>query len=81
MYFPDCRLRTSACLVQCQNPSATPAVKSVTQCQAACNYIIGSTCGTPAQFIPEYQVSSYSDTPKLVRLHAQRSRCEVLTHT
>ncbi|ORY76875.1 hypothetical protein BCR35DRAFT_305624 [Leucosporidium creatinivorum] len=60
----DCRLRTSACLQQCQNPNASPSVNSTSNCQAACNYILGSTCGTSAQVIPMYQVSNYGDVPK-----------------
>ncbi|GAA6037412.1 hypothetical protein JCM8097_008557 [Rhodosporidiobolus ruineniae] len=60
----DCRLRTSACLDQCSNPSALPEVNSTTACKNACNYILGSTCGTSNQVLPEYQVKKYDDTPK-----------------
>ncbi|KAM0751352.1 hypothetical protein T439DRAFT_325498 [Meredithblackwellia eburnea MCA 4105] len=60
----DCRLRTSACLDQCQNPKASPPVTNIQSCQQACNYIIGSTCGTASQYIPEYEVNSYNDKPK-----------------
>ncbi|GAA5962616.1 hypothetical protein JCM21900_001276 [Sporobolomyces salmonicolor] len=60
----DCRLRTAACLDQCSNRNASPAVTSVSSCQNACNYIIGSTCGTSNQVLPEYQVKKYSDEPK-----------------
>jgi hypothetical protein len=37
----DCRLRTSACLDECSDPDATPAVNSTKACEAACNYILG----------------------------------------
>ncbi|TNY22443.1 hypothetical protein DMC30DRAFT_144256 [Rhodotorula diobovata] len=60
----DCRLRTSACLDQCQNPAASPPVTSPQQCKNACNYVIGSTCGTGNQVLPEYQVGGYDDKPK-----------------
>ncbi|CEQ40103.1 SPOSA6832_01685, partial [Sporobolomyces salmonicolor] len=61
--MPDCRLRTAACLDQCSNRNASPAVASVSSCQNACNYILGSTCGTSSQVLPEYQVKKYSDKP------------------
>ncbi|GAA5940716.1 hypothetical protein JCM3775_004878 [Rhodotorula graminis] len=60
----DCRLRTSACLDQCQNPAASPPVTDVGACRNACNYVLGSTCGTGDQVLPEYQVASYGDKPK-----------------
>ncbi|GAA5872728.1 hypothetical protein JCM8547_006327 [Rhodosporidiobolus lusitaniae] len=60
----DCRLRTAACLDQCTNKTASPPVNSTTACRNACNYILGSTCGTTAQVIPLYQVSKYSSKPK-----------------
>ncbi|BGP41975.1 hypothetical protein JCM10449v2_005972 [Rhodotorula kratochvilovae] len=60
----DCRLRTSACLDQCQNPAASPAINSTTACRNACNYILGSTCGTADQVLPLYQVDKYDDKPK-----------------
>ncbi|BGP09848.1 hypothetical protein JCM10049v2_005723 [Rhodotorula toruloides] len=60
----DCRLRTSACLDQCQNPQASPPVKDVQACRNACNYVIGSTCGTGNQVLPEYQVKNEGDKPK-----------------
>ncbi|BGO93390.1 RHTO0S09e02718g1_1 [Rhodotorula toruloides] len=60
----DCRLRTSACLDQCQNPKASPPVKDVQACRNACNYVIGSTCGTGNQVLPEYQVKNEGDKPK-----------------
>lgn len=60
----DCKLRASACSLACTNPSAVPAIKSIAACQNACSYIIGSTCSTNTQVIPEYQVAAYSDTPK-----------------
>ncbi|GAA6043157.1 hypothetical protein NBRC10512_000325, partial [Rhodotorula toruloides] len=59
----DCRLRTSACLDQCQNPKASPPVKDVQACRNACNYVIGSTCGTGNQVLPEYQVKNEGDKP------------------
>ncbi|GAA6056838.1 hypothetical protein JCM3770_003594 [Rhodotorula araucariae] len=60
----DCRLRTSACLDQCQNPAASPHINSTTACKNACNYILGSTCGTANQVLPLYQVDKYDDKPK-----------------
>ncbi|GJN92964.1 hypothetical protein Rhopal_006009-T1 [Rhodotorula paludigena] len=60
----DCRLRTAACLDQCQNPSASPPVSNAQACRQACNYILGSTCGTANQVLPEYQVDKYDDKPK-----------------
>lgn len=62
----DCQLRTQACLDACQELHPTPPVKNVGDCQNACNYVIGSTCGTNDQEIPEYQVSNVADTPKYV---------------
>ncbi|GAA5847962.1 hypothetical protein JCM9279_003512 [Rhodotorula babjevae] len=60
----DCRLRTSACLDQCQNPAASPPVANVGACRNACNYVLGSTCGTGDQVLPEYEVAKYGDKPK-----------------
>ncbi|GAA6015288.1 hypothetical protein JCM11491_001000 [Sporobolomyces phaffii] len=60
----DCRLRTAACLDQCSNPKASPRVTNEAQCKNACNYILGSTCGTSNQVLPEYQVKSYDTKPK-----------------
>ncbi|GAA5820511.1 hypothetical protein JCM10212_005194 [Sporobolomyces blumeae] len=60
----DCRLRTAACLDQCSNPQASPSVSSVSNCKNACNYILGSTCGTSNQVLPLYQVKKYNDKPK-----------------
>ncbi|GAA5825346.1 hypothetical protein JCM11251_006945 [Rhodosporidiobolus azoricus] len=60
----DCRLRTAECLDQCTNPSASPAVTSLSACRQACNYILGSTCGTSNQVLPQYQVKKYDDKPK-----------------
>lgn len=60
----DCRLRTAACLDQCSNPKASPAVSNEGQCKNACNYILGSTCGTSNQVLPLYQVKSYDTKPK-----------------
>lgn len=59
----DCRLRTTACLNACQDRLATPPVRNLPACQQACNYIIGSTCGTNDQVIPTYQVASINDRP------------------
>ncbi|KAK4048167.1 hypothetical protein OIO90_005931 [Microbotryomycetes sp. JL221] len=59
----DCRLRTQACLEACQNTRSSYQVNSTANCQTACNYIIGSTCGTSQQFIPFYQVNNYNDKP------------------
>ncbi|GAA5960645.1 hypothetical protein JCM3765_005888 [Sporobolomyces pararoseus] len=60
----DCRLRTAACLDQCSNPKASPAVTNEGQCKNACNYILGSTCGTSNQVLPLYQVKNYDSKPK-----------------
>ncbi|GAA5886625.1 hypothetical protein JCM6882_005837 [Rhodosporidiobolus microsporus] len=60
----DCRLRTAACLDQCTNPAASPAVSSLSACRQACNYVLGSTCGTSNQVLPEYQVKKYDSEPK-----------------
>ncbi|GAA5940505.1 uncharacterized protein JCM15063_002355 [Sporobolomyces koalae] len=60
----DCRLRTAACLDQCSNPKASPPVTNEGECKNACNYILGSTCGTSNQVLPEYQVKSYNSKPK-----------------
>ncbi|GAA5881011.1 hypothetical protein JCM16303_004635 [Sporobolomyces ruberrimus] len=60
----DCRLRTAACLDQCSNPKASPPVQNQGQCKNACNYILGSTCGTSNQVLPLYEVKSYNSKPK-----------------
>ncbi|KAK4046698.1 hypothetical protein OIV83_005901 [Microbotryomycetes sp. JL201] len=60
----DCRLRTQACLEACQDTRSTYKTNSTANCQTACNYIIGSTCGTAQQFIPFYQVDKPSDKPR-----------------
>ncbi|BGP18206.1 hypothetical protein JCM10213_007834 [Rhodosporidiobolus nylandii] len=62
----DCRLRTSACLDACGTPasSASAAVNATKSCQQACNYVLGSTCGTSDQVIPEYQVKKWGSKPK-----------------
>ncbi|GAA6019227.1 hypothetical protein JCM10207_005044 [Rhodosporidiobolus poonsookiae] len=59
----DCRLRTSACLDQCTNPSASPPIADLASCRYACNYILGSTCGTSNQVLPEYQVKKENSKP------------------
>ncbi|GAA5914019.1 uncharacterized protein JCM6883_007122 [Sporobolomyces salmoneus] len=60
----DCRLRTAACLDQCSNPQASPAVENFGMCRTACDYVLGSTCGTSNQVLPLYQVNSYNSKPK-----------------
>ncbi|GAA5839770.1 hypothetical protein JCM5353_003757 [Sporobolomyces roseus] len=60
----DCRLRTAACLDQCSNPNGSPPVTNQGQCKNACNYILGSTCGTSNQVLPLYQVKNYDSKPK-----------------
>lgn len=62
----DCKLRTSACLTACQNPFATPPISSISNCQTACTYVLGSTCGTGSQAIPLYKVDKFDDIPKCV---------------
>ncbi|KAM0790163.1 hypothetical protein ACM66B_005482 [Microbotryomycetes sp. NB124-2] len=60
----DCRLRTQACLEACQDTRSSYQTNSTVMCQNACNYIIGSTCGTAQQFIPFYQVDNPNDKPR-----------------